>query len=103
MPAGAVKVDRSTPWGNPYVIGEPMDLTCARRWGFHLKHTETQARDRRDAVGLFAALIAFDTAALNMIRTELCGLDLACWCPLEAECHADVLLRIANDGEGETK
>lgn len=24
------------------------------------------------------------------------GKDLACWCPLDAPCHADVLLRIAN-------
>jgi hypothetical protein len=29
------------------------------------------------------------------IRTELAGKDLACWCPLDALCHADVLLRWA--------
>lgn len=29
------------------------------------------------------------------IRRELAGHDLACWCPLDAPCHADVLLRIA--------
>lgn len=98
IPAGVVKVDRSTRWGNPYVIGEPMDLACVRRWGFQLKHTEMQARDRDDAVKLFGALIAFDGAALDMIRRELAGKNLACWCPLTANCHADVLLRIANDG-----
>jgi hypothetical protein len=27
---------------------------------------------------------------------ELKGRDLACWCPLDEPCHADVLLRIAN-------
>lgn len=27
---------------------------------------------------------------------ELCGKDLACWCPLDQPCHADVLLEIAN-------
>ena len=27
---------------------------------------------------------------------ELRGKDLACWCPLDQPCHADVLLEIAN-------
>ena len=31
-----------------------------------------------------------------MIRNELAGLDLACWCPLDQPCHADILLDIAN-------
>lgn len=28
--------------------------------------------------------------------TELRGKDLACWCPLDQPCHADVILEIAN-------
>ena len=38
---------------------------------------------------------------------DLRGKDLACWCPLEDEhgnqvpCHADVLLEIANRGDGQ--
>jgi hypothetical protein len=27
---------------------------------------------------------------------ELRGRDLCCWCPLDAPCHADVLLELAN-------
>ena len=30
---------------------------------------------------------------------ELRGKDLACWCPLDKPCHADVLLEIANAKE----
>lgn len=30
------------------------------------------------------------------IRAELAGKNLACWCPLDQPCHADVLLEIAN-------
>jgi hypothetical protein len=30
------------------------------------------------------------------IRATLAGHDLACWCPLDGPCHADVLLAIAN-------
>jgi hypothetical protein len=33
------------------------------------------------------------------IRAELRGKDLACWCPLDQPCHADVLLEIANRDE----
>lgn len=38
------------------------------------------------------------TVTPEMIRTELAGRDLACWCPLDQPCHADVLLEIANGG-----
>lgn len=34
------------------------------------------------------------------IRAELAGKDLMCWCPLDQPCHADVLLELANGGEG---
>lgn len=30
------------------------------------------------------------------VQRELAGCDLACWCPLDQPCHADVLLEIAN-------
>ena len=32
-------------------------------------------------------------------QVELAGRDLACWCPLNRPCHADVLLEIANASE----
>lgn len=33
-------------------------------------------------------------------RAELAGKALACWCPLDQPCHADVLLEISNSTEG---
>ena len=39
-----------------------------------------------------------------VLRAELAGHDLMCWCPLEdaagyrVPCHADVLLELANGG-----
>lgn len=35
-------------------------------------------------------------AEIEMLR----GHDLACWCPLDKPCHADVLLRVANETVG---
>lgn len=39
------------------------------------------------------------------VRMELRGKNLACFCPLDKPCHADVLLRIANEpiNKGETE
>lgn len=33
---------------------------------------------------------------VDSIRAELAGHDLACWCPLDQPCHADVLIELAN-------
>jgi len=30
-------------------------------------------------------------------KRELRGRDVACYCPLDEPCHADVLLRVANE------
>ena len=39
------------------------------------------------------------SSQVEQIRAELRGKDLACWCPLDQPCHADVLLEIANEGQ----
>ena len=31
------------------------------------------------------------------VKQQLRGADLACYCPLNEPCHADVLLEVAND------
>jgi len=40
--------------------------------------------------------IDFHQQKLVGFRDTLGGKNLACWCPLDAPCHADVLLQIAN-------
>lgn len=37
-------------------------------------------------------------ALRERIRAELRGKTLACWCPLDHDCHGDILLEIANEG-----
>jgi hypothetical protein len=34
--------------------------------------------------------------SVDDVRRELRGRDLACYCPLDEPCHADVLLAVAN-------
>ena len=87
MPPGARKVDRSTRWGNPFVVGAPgiPDIpTAVARFREAMEHDAfTDARLRAQF-------------AHEHVRAELGGLDLACWCPLDGPCHADVLLEFAN-------
>ena len=87
MPPDTVKVDRSTRFGTPFRPGTP------------------GIPDRRTAVALFERalrsgdLIREDPSSpfsAETIRAELRGKNLACWCPLDDACHADVLLAIAN-------
>jgi len=78
MPENTVYVGRPTKWGNPYTV---VDYRTA----------EEAAQ---------AYKIAFDCDILEFtqqdIWKELEGKNLACWCPLDQPCHADVLLKLAN-------
>ena len=33
----------------------------------------------------------------ELVKHHLRGKNLACWCPFDQPCHADVLLKIANE------
>lgn len=79
----AVIVARPTRWGNLYRVGENY-LTAAGGWA--------KVKDRAHAVALFRQ----SSAARREDIAQLRGKDLACWCPLDQPCHADVLLEIAN-------
>lgn len=79
MPEGAIYVGRPTRWGNPYRI------------------TGMSADARAQAVQNYReAVPAWPAETIADIRHHLGGRDLACWCPLDLACHADVLLDIAN-------
>ena len=116
MPEGAVKVDRSTRWGNPFEPGRRVVAPGA--WGslaspYHgCRHPGTygngprgyeirKVRDRADAVALFASYVRHDPSGWppEDIRYYLGGAPLACWCPLDVPCHADILLAVANGWE----
>ena len=104
LPAGTVVVSRPTRWGNPlrWNAGPTIEI-------LEDGHTAHGWMDRTTAraisVRVFREMLADPQArALNgypsddEIREQLAGKDLACWCPLDGPCHADVLLDIANGG-----
>jgi len=89
MPEGAVYVGRPSKWGNTWKVGSTIDGSQGCR-GLYV--------DAPLAVDLFRTWVLQDEFFRALVRTELAGKDLACWCPLGWPCHADVLLEIANGG-----
>lgn len=97
MPEGAVYVGRPTKWGNLWRVGMFKGFTAAdaierfrawitgRAWTNHPYWGTVGGREIRATA-----------------RRELRGKDLACWCPLDQPCHADVLLEIANSQAGDS-
>lgn len=43
--------------------------------------------------------ILFSVKYAKYDLAELRGKNLACWCPLDRPCHADILLELANQDE----
>lgn len=70
----AVYVGRPSPWGNPFKVGRD--------------------GDRREVIRRYKEYLRSRPDLMTRLP-ELRGRDLACWCAPK-ECHADVLLRLAN-------
>lgn len=98
LPFRTVKVDRTTRYGNPYRIGEPIDMKQVRRWGWEISPEGRRhvCKASAEAVAKFRHALFWDAAIHDFIRNELGGKDLACWCGPDDPCHADVLIEIAN-------
>lgn len=122
MPENAVKVDRSTKWGNPFTVGKHgtaaeclqlykalwlprckivpganMLLLCwcdEREWGHSFLELPYRIPISIDEL---RATVAWMHQHIHQLR----GHDLACWCPIGQACHADVLLELANAREAE--
>lgn len=98
MPDGAVYVGRGSKWGNPFIVDERASVTNSRiavvSFREHLKkHGEWSPVPCRKWP--YQAIPTEWTTVEDVVR-ELRGKVLACWCPIDRECHADVLLEIAN-------
>lgn len=124
-PEGAIVVARPSRWGNWNVIRQNRVVTASGafakkgphlivvqvgKWGNELgphwgtwPNTEEGMREARAfAVEMFrrsleATYVELDGPVHRAYYLDgLAGHDLACWCPLDQPCHADVLLELAN-------
>jgi len=76
MPPNTIYVGRPTMWGNYAADGSHKTYAVAAFRCWVDSHASPTWRGRA--------------------RIDLRGKNLACWCPLDQPCHADVLLEIAN-------
>jgi hypothetical protein len=99
MPANTVKVDRTSRWGNPFVIGERSPGKDKLGAGTPRELCGVLVRDRAHAIELFRKWVKSPSDRALAWRTSapmLRGQNLACWCPPGEPCHADVLIELAN-------
>jgi len=96
MPENTVYVGRPSRWGNwfPFYefIQDGGDLYSAREKVRDLfeDNLEEMIKDG-DCLPVNG-----EDLTIEEWLAPLRGKDLACWCPLDHPCHADVLLRLAN-------
>ena len=77
MPPNTVYVGRPTRWGNPFLMAE---------WG------------RQGAIDRYRLWLESKLDVWADFLEPLKGKDLACWCPLNKPCHADILLEFLERG-----
>lgn len=92
-PPNTVVVSRPSRFGNPFSMDDAVDADP----------NLTPAQARRVVVDQFRRMIRSPAdrkrhgyPSDDEIKQELRGKNLACWCPEDGPCHADVLLDIAN-------
>ena len=93
MPENTVKVDRTTKWGNPFKVGETYPIHEGYVGGAYLG--ESAIKTAACSVAAFRSWAMDEMEPLGDL-SPLRGKNLACWCHLDAPCHADVLLELAN-------
>ena len=103
LPPNTVYVGRRSKWGNLWKTGL---APCGCRAAGECDHNTFRVSTPAEAVTMYrewieSALAREATRGENHTRAalnDLRGKNLACWCPLDQPCHADVLLELANQG-----
>ena len=91
IPPNTVYVGRGTRWGNQFRVGDDGSAAqCVRTYS----DTLFPYRHHGPMSGMEHFLIS--EANMREVQADLRGKNLACWCPLDQPCHADVLLEMAN-------
>lgn len=91
MPDGAISVARPGEWGNPFIVN-PHARPGSKSGAIYICVPTVE-----DAVACYREmLVKHRPDIVEKAKSELRGRDLACFCPLDQPCHADVLLEIAN-------
>lgn len=110
LPDNTIVVSRPPKWGNPFRLDADGEPWSRHPWGSRERAQACVDHYRRAAIGWLTVAYtkvprpdhgpdAYSFGAHRVAQAaphELRGKNLACWCALDAPCHADVLLELAN-------
>jgi len=99
MPENTIYVGRPSKWGN-WFYG-PASIHSMNVQAYRALLTRDFKWFRSTGYFKLTAGVAFSwslktQADVDRLLAPLRGKDLACWCPLDQPCHADILLELAN-------
>ena len=94
-PEGTVVVARPGPFGNPFTVKDAEEADCRDPHNTVVMAFRDWLNGNPWACGCLDDYEARRQTILARLP-ELRGKNLACWCPLDQPCHADVLLELAN-------
>lgn len=98
LPPNTVCVSRPSFWGNPFHTGDrAADVAAYKRCISRFPVPHENLATWQEAGGEVAALMVLAGPVRSVLDKYLRGKNLACWCPLDAPCHGDPLLEIANE------
>jgi len=111
MPENTVYVGRGTKWGNPLKVipdkqfDDGFGKIFVHSWGANMWHDTGLCGDTSDMLHMYRLMLegakfmnvklqVWSNHFARLDFSELKGKDLACWCPLDKECHADILIEM---------
>lgn len=92
MPENTVSICRPGVFGNPFTVAP--NFRAGAKVGGGRGYIAVPTLE--DAIECFRFYLVENFELLDLVKKELRGKNLACWCRLDQPCHGDVLLEIAN-------
>lgn len=93
LPANTVSVARPTRWGNPWRIRQS---GTGSFWWVEGPRENTECETAVEALELSLRKFRYYAESRLELLAPLRGKSLACWCTLDAPCHAAALQELAN-------
>ena len=93
MPPNTKYVGRGTRWGNPFGITQVGHAFFQRGFPAPIARLRSKASIER-CLDMYTAWLKAQMDFDMDFLLPLHGKNLACWCPLDKPCHADIILRL---------
>lgn len=87
-----IRIDRTTPWGNPFIIG--IDGNREEVCDKYIAWLNEWINNKKEIVYKIGIRVYSNKWVIEHLE-ELRGEDVACWC-VPLRCHGETLIKLAN-------